>query len=342
MTRIPTLDGWRGIAILLVLFDHIQGAAIRAYILPRTETGRHGVTIFFVLSGFLITTGLLAEPVNLKRFYIRRFFRLMPSAWIFITTLILLNHYSRNPFVTWPEIKACLLFYRNYVTPARDNLAWHFWSLSIEEQFYLVWPFLLLIAGKFRARWLAAIGASGFAIFRLFNWKLYQGASLWDRIEVRADALLVGCFLALVLSDERFRQRASRWSALAALPATLGLLLAMAFFPLLQPLWESVCIAVLLTATMQHPGSRVSRFLSWKPLASIGVISYSLYVWQELFMWFNQTPQILAVSVGIVLPCFAIAGYYLVERPCLQFGRRLTNPRPSKPSDLDSIFVSAS
>jgi peptidoglycan/LPS O-acetylase OafA/YrhL len=59
-------------------------------------------------------------------------------------------------------------------------------------------------------------------------------------------------------------------------------------------------------------------------------------------MWFNQTPQILAVSVGIVLPCFAIAGYYLVERPCLQFGRRLTNPRPSKPSDLDSIFVSAS
>ena len=235
---------------LLVLFDHIQGAAIRAYILPRTETGRHGVTIFFVLSGFLITTGLLAEPVNLKRFYIRRFFRLMPSAWIFITTLILLNHYSRNPFVTWPEIKACLLFYRNYVTPARDNLAWHFWSLSIEEQFYLVWPFLLLIAGKFRARWLAAIGASGFAIFRLFNWKLYQGASLWDRTEVRADALLVGCFLALVLSDERFRQRASRWSALAALPATLGLLLAMAFFPLLQPLWESVCIAVLLTATI--------------------------------------------------------------------------------------------
>lgn len=326
LKRIPTLDGWRGIAILLVLIDHIQGAALRdTYLKSWTETGRHGVTIFFVLSGFLITTGLLAEPINLKRFYIRRFFRLMPSAWMFLATLVFLNHFARVPFVTLPEIKACLFFYRNYMMASGWNLAWHFWSLSIEEQFYLVWPFLLLLAGRSRARWVAAIGAVGFATFRLLNWNFYQGAYVWDRTEVRADALLVGCFLALILSDERFRSLAPRWSAWAALPAALGLLLAIAFFPILQPLWESACIAVLLTVTMLHPSSRFSRFLSWKPLAWIGVVSYSLYVWQALFMWFNQTPQILTVSVCIILPCFAAASYYLIERPCTRFGRQISD-----------------
>src|SRR5712675_1226648 len=89
--RIPALDGWRGIAIALVLFDHIQFALLRHYARPWAQTGRHGVTIFFVLSGFLITTKLLEDPTDLKRFYIRRFFRLMPVAWAFLAALLLFD-----------------------------------------------------------------------------------------------------------------------------------------------------------------------------------------------------------------------------------------------------------
>jgi peptidoglycan/LPS O-acetylase OafA/YrhL len=80
LNRIPTLDGWRGIAILLVLFEHIGLSWFGGYSQPWLLTGQHGVTIFFVLSGFLITTKLLVSPIDLKQFYIRRFFRLMPAA----------------------------------------------------------------------------------------------------------------------------------------------------------------------------------------------------------------------------------------------------------------------
>jgi peptidoglycan/LPS O-acetylase OafA/YrhL len=324
LKRIPTLDGWRGIAIALVLFDHVQGPLHGAYFMPWTQTGRHGVTIFFVLSGFLITTGLIAEPISLKRFYVRRFFRLMPSAWIYLAAVALLNSLSKTPLTSWIEIKSCVLFYRNYYPDG--GLGWHFWSLSIEEQFYLCWPLLLLLAGRSRLRWITAIGAASIAAFRILNWRTYQGVSFWDRTEVRADALLIGCLLALLLSEERTRDRVVRWSRLAAAPAAIGFFVDFSIFPSLQPLSESVCIAILLTVTMFNPDARLSRLLSWKPLAQLGLISYSLYVWQELFMWFHQMPQIFAVSVGILLPLFAITSYYLLERPLTNLGRRLTQP----------------
>ena len=138
--RIPSLDGWRGIAILLVLFDHIQMPLFGRYARPWMQTGQHGVTIFFVLSGFLITSKLIEGPINLRQFYIRRFFRLMPAAWIYLATLLFLNRMTGISFTTWPELHACLFFYRNMVDVPGPGLAGHFWSLSLEEQFYLVWP----------------------------------------------------------------------------------------------------------------------------------------------------------------------------------------------------------
>jgi len=88
MKRIPTLDGWRGIAVLLVLADHVR-FALHAEASPGVATGQHGVTIFFVLSGFLITSKLMEEKnatgsIDLRSFYVRRFFRLMPAAWAFL------------------------------------------------------------------------------------------------------------------------------------------------------------------------------------------------------------------------------------------------------------------
>src|SRR6476646_7446998 len=104
MNRIPTLDGWRGIAIALVLFDHIQDSIMGHYARPWTATGYQGVTIFFVLSGFLITSKLLEGPINFKRFYLRRFFRLMPAAWVFLVFLLLLSHITGNPLTSFAEV----------------------------------------------------------------------------------------------------------------------------------------------------------------------------------------------------------------------------------------------
>lgn len=107
MNRIPTLDGWRGIAIALVLFDHVQSALLRGYLRPWTETGQHGVTIFFVLSGFLITTKLMEGPRDFKRFYIRRFFRLMPAAWAYLAALWAFDTFlCGHRYITLSEISS--------------------------------------------------------------------------------------------------------------------------------------------------------------------------------------------------------------------------------------------
>lgn len=167
LKRIPTLDGWRGIAIALVLFDHIWTAILFPRKLGWLQTGQHGVTIFFVLSGFLITTNLISGPIHLKKFYIRRFFRLMPVAWTYLAALMLLDYVAGGHLTSWGEVRPCLLFYRNYAGPSHGGtMAGQFWALSIEGQFYLIWPGLLLLLGVRRCRWVAGLGAIGIAIFR--------------------------------------------------------------------------------------------------------------------------------------------------------------------------------
>jgi peptidoglycan/LPS O-acetylase OafA/YrhL len=136
--RILTLDGWRGIAILLVLFNHVMNACVRNISSPWLATGHHGVTLFFVISGFLISANLTAGPIDLKRFYIRRFFRLMPVAWAYLGVLLLID--ASVHIVSPSAIVSSLFFYRNFTGTAFGSSTWHFWSLSLEEQFYLAWP----------------------------------------------------------------------------------------------------------------------------------------------------------------------------------------------------------
>jgi peptidoglycan/LPS O-acetylase OafA/YrhL len=268
--RIPALDGWRGIAILLVLFDHIQVALLGHYAHPWTQTGQHGVTIFFVLSGFLITSKLLEGPINLKRFYLRRFFRLLPAAWAYLFVLLLLNRLTGVSFTSLPEVSACLFFYRNMVHVAGPGLAGHFWSLSLEEQFYLVWPLLLLLAGIRRCRWIAAIAACACAAYRWHFWPHYDCLGPNFMTQVRADAVLVGCLMALMLSSQRVRLASMRWAKWTAIPAVIMLLFCVARFHWLPPLHECASIAVLISTCVLFQGSIWTRLLSWRPLTWLG------------------------------------------------------------------------
>ena len=286
--RIASLDGWRGIAILLVLIDHVQDSILRRYAQPWTQTGQHGVTIFFVLSGFLITTKLIERPIDLKRFYLRRFFRLMPAAWLYLSVLLLFDRLSQLHFVARAELWSCLLFYRNFYVHPAAGPAGHFWSLSLEEQFYLVWPCLLLLAGSRRCGWIAAGGAIACAAYRWLFWSHYDHNILDWQTQVRADALLVGCVLALILAVPRCREQLWRWVPVYVPVAFITLLYCVAKFHWLPPLVEVLAIAALIAATTLRNLSFASRCLGFAPIAWLGVVSYSIYIWQELFMPFRS------------------------------------------------------
>jgi peptidoglycan/LPS O-acetylase OafA/YrhL len=197
---LPTLDGWRAVAILAVLCCHAgwPTAALAPY-------GAMGVSVFFALSGFLITRRLMDERrIDLKDFYRRRAFRILPPIVVYLAVVAVLGLGLRVIPMDRSQLLASLFFYRNYLTPPVSQ-GWytgHFWSLAVEEHFYLVWPVLLSIVGFRRARWVAPALALAVAVWRVvdgrFAWvgrlnPLLRGSLA--RTDYRLDALLFGCAL---------------------------------------------------------------------------------------------------------------------------------------------------
>jgi peptidoglycan/LPS O-acetylase OafA/YrhL len=320
--RIPTLDGWRGVAILLVLFDHIQASLLGGHARPWTETGQHGVTIFFVLSGFLITSNLLERQTSLRDFYLRRFFRLIPVAWTYLAGLLILDKFTGASITSFAEVRSCVLFYRNFLSGSTGG-AGHFWSIAIEEQFYLVWPILLLLLGMRRCRWIAVAGAISCALYRWIFWAHYNHSLINDQTQVRADALLVGCILAILWQEGPVREAAARWSKLWAFPSFVILVFCIARFHHLTPLYECICIAGLIAATVSHPKLMFAKPLSFAPLKWLGTVSYSVYVWQQIFMNHWENLPLAVFLLCVVMPIFALSSYYFIERPCIRVGHRL-------------------
>lgn len=314
MNRIAALDGWRGVAVALVLFDHLQDSLMWRHFGKATETGYHGVVLFFVLSGFLITSKLLEGPINFKRFYLRRFFRLMPAAWTYLAFLVVLGVLTGKHFTSRAEVLACLLFYRNFL--GKMGFAGHFWSLSIEEQFYLVWPVTLFLAGAFRARWIALFGAIGCVVFRFVMWPRYGPHFPTGPTFLHADWLLIGCFAALMLHDQQIRSMMARTSAAWPIPALCVFVFCMASQG--EAIAEGFALSALLISTTLNPTSACARAVSVRPLAWLGRISYSLYLWQGFFLAQHQFWALC------VTPVFALGSYYLIERPCTRLGHRLT------------------
>ena len=323
--RIPTLDGWRGIAILIVIISHV-GIVLCHW---TGSFGQHGVAIFFVLSGFLITSRLLREQetrgsTNLKHFYIRRFFRLMPAAWTFLAvrSAFFLNN-GRG--ISSLELPACLLFFRNYVdgSGAHASTAGHFWSLSIEEQFYLIWPSMMIILGARRARWAALFGAMSVALWRFLHLGELTQLPIQATFatQYRADGLLLGCAAALFLPV--LRPHVRRWMLFPLLTALVACL---SIDRYLIPFYESAVIALLLVATSEFPVSFLGRILDWKPLAFVGAVSYSLYLWQQPMLGARS-----ARDLYVCLPAFiaiAFASYRFIEAPLIEKARILcSRPR---------------
>jgi peptidoglycan/LPS O-acetylase OafA/YrhL len=339
MRRIPTLDGWRAVAIAAVTIAHLgrsfyqQQAAYNNFDL--TRFGAFGVDIFFGLSGLLITTLLLEEwrqhgSFDLPGFYVRRAFRILPPylAYLAICTLAGLWRSS------W-EAAGCLLFFRNYVP---DHLVGastqHLWSLAVEEHFYLLWPSLLYLLRPRRARRAALLLACTFGLWRLVESQLpaltLPQLPTHFRTDLRLDALLWGCLFAFLLDDVAQRDKLGaqlRWPAWLA--ATGIWALCVRYYSPLSSVWVACGAPILLLGTVTHPAWLLSRALTLAPVAWLGRISYSLYLWQQLFLvagwehpthWWRTWPFNLAACLMT-----ATASYYLIEKPFIRIGRQTSS-----------------
>ena len=319
--RIASLDGWRGIAILGVLVEHF----VRPRVPSIGHSGGYGVTLFFVLSGYLITGNLLRESENggirLRRFYLRRIFRLWPCAWTYQLVVLFLLALATHR-VMWRDALRCIVFARNY--GGSTILTEHFWSLSIEEQFYLVWPLALVLFRK-RAMWVAIAGILFVTAFRVTHWGVWIDHIHYVHsmpTQFRADALLAGCIVAML--KQRYPRLLSNVRLLATV--TSALLLTAAFTSYASRTAGIFAIGAALLLTIHEP--RLNRAFSYRPLSYLGLISYSLYVWQQLFAHISRPvhPWLALIAIPV-----AILSYEYIERTGIRFGAKLMAAKDRTP-----------
>ena len=351
--RIPSLDGWRALAIILVLGDHAVYASHFPYAeLAWTQKIFHGdlgVRIFFVLSGFLISLLLIREGrhhqrVSLGKFYIRRVVRIFPVYFAYLAVLLVLSlaGWYQDSFSSW---LGTLTFTRNFVGRG-DSATVHFWSLAVEEQFYFVWPIFFVLFSLWKRK-VAYLGFLACAIvacpfFRAFFLSENVGGTFMDRlmgsrsIFMYADSLAVGClsaFFADRLPAGAWTRRCNLYLLLSlgvitgarcaefVLPSGLATA-ADALLPSVQA-W-AIMAALWLSA---HPASFLYRFLNWKPVVWIGLLSYSIYIWHVLFlshfMGEVYTEWMTHHWLFWVIPSLLVAtlSYYLLEMPLVALRR---------------------
>jgi peptidoglycan/LPS O-acetylase OafA/YrhL len=325
-SRIPQLDGLRGIAILLVLLGHQAQKSIQAN-LPCESLAALGVLLFFVLSGFLITTILISEQqyfgtVNLRRFYIRRILRLAPAFVIFLGSIYFLDVFGYIDHIPAYEYVACIFYVRNIF--GRSIPVSHLWSLSLEEQFYSVWPPFLKFVRLRVLRWVALLLTIAMCVWRGIAIKMhlfdYQTGIYYLRPYFRFDSILIGCCLAAWLDTIAIVARIVKSMPVSFiwLAVVIWTMTGERPFPSLYLTIQTIGAAWIVWRAVTGTSFLI---LNNEVLRFFGRISYSLYLWQQLFViatkpaWaiIHQFPYDWFASI-----LFAVASYFLIERPFLR------------------------
>jgi peptidoglycan/LPS O-acetylase OafA/YrhL len=330
-SRIPGLDGLRAISICLVLCAHLTGTAnFPKALRPLSHLGELGVHSFFVISGFLITSLLLNERrktgrISLINFYLRRIFRIFPALYVYIGCISLLAAIGIVKLLP-NDLLYANTYSINYHWPRSWYLG-HLWSLSVEEQFYFLWPAILCLAGSKRA-FKIAVGVVAIApVCRISMW--YFAPSLRMNMDCHfqsvADALAIGCLLAGLrptLADWQPYQRFLRSPAFLLVPIILLVTQTAADHPRiynsLGATVEILCVALCVDRCVTICMGAIGRMLNSRILRYIGVLSYSLYLWQQPFLNRASTSIYTSFPINIILAfAAALASYYFVEKPFL-------------------------
>ena len=363
----PGLDGLRALAVIGVFLYHARPHADGNGWLPG---GFLGVDMFFVLSGYLITSLLLVEwdarnRIDLRRFWARRARRLFPALVVVVLAALVLGAiFQRSSLAkTRGDAVSSLLYYTNwhlifanhsyFVRMSNPSLLQHLWSLAVEEQFYVIWP-LLLVPGLvlLGRRRLPYVIAAGFAVSAALSWLLYKPADpsrVWYGTDTRAFLLLMGILLALVWpAIERMRRAVPLLELLgiAALITTVLLFRQMQDFS--PTLWRggdiaaAFCFAVLIAA-VAHPATGIGEALGVAPLRWLGERSYGIYLWHLPIVLLLRPgvdiawtgPGVVLLQAAIVVTAAALS-FRFVEQPirtgALQ--RRLARHAPRRRLEL--------
>ncbi len=346
---LPSLDGLRALSVLAVILGHTQSALLdKVPFNSAFRDGGQGVAVFFVISGFLITHLLLKElhrdeKINLKRFYLRRTFRIFPPFYAFLLVAATLAAVHKVHISTTTMLIAATYTW-NYIRVPNTWILGHCWSLSLEEQFYLVWP---LCMASFSRRTSLTI-ASGVILLSPLSRVItyYAWPSTRDHIDMmlhtHLDTIMTGCLLALII-DLKLWQKITKL-ALAPIAPTLSIA-----FLLTVDTWakqrfrgmyllpigftlENLAIATILLYVVFRHESLLGKFLNLRPMKHFGMISYSIYLYQQLFTgpYTRQFPLNMLFIVAA-----AELSYLLVEKPSFRIRdlvqRRVFSTWKSKP-----------
>ena len=333
MQRIPSLDGLRALSISMVLAAHSIPLSQRNWLVWKViGNGDMGVAIFFVISGFLITSLLLREHgetgrVSLKLFYVRRAFRILPPFWAFLFLLMLLRTTKHLDF-SWQGWTSAFVFLRDYWR-SPDWWTGHTWSLSIEEQFYLLWPACLALAGLTKSKRAALTVIVAAPVVRIICHLLLPHLGWQEQLmfHMRMDSLMIGCAVALFYDRLQIKWT---WVVPAAIflfvvsPFLITRLHGYYLLPLGYSL-DNLAIAYLLLYVVRNPGSAFGRLLNHRLIVHLGVISYSLYLWQQLFLGLWPFPSgllgsLLAAELSwriIEMPALSLRDRFMAHRELL-------------------------
>lgn len=346
----PSINGWRSVGVILVIFSHLNikypvfdrfsDNLIWGTITSFIHDGNLGVNVFFIVSGFLISSLLIEEERNFKKisirkFYMRRFLRIFPAYYFLLLVYFILQLYDvieisdRSWFTSLVFIK--------YINWFMEYLTSHLWSLSIEENFYLLFPLLFLLGDKFRKRvviFLFLMPPISRVVYHFSDHMWINNLSFTSRI----DAICIGCFCAFYKDWilEKIGKSWKNWFYLAVIGMfSLRFLNMLSYrfeleilfvpFGVTYGTFANVFIALIIMYSIYGPQKWLYRFLNTRIMTFIGMISYSLYLWQQLFIyadlgWFSVLPLNIICFFGM-----ALISYYFIERPFLKLKTKFEN-----------------
>jgi peptidoglycan/LPS O-acetylase OafA/YrhL len=344
---IPSLDGIRALAFLSVFWAHAGVSYI---------PGGFGVTVFFFLSGYLITTLLRKEvevtgTISFKLFYLRRVVRILPPFYLMLALALLCAQIGLvHTEISWPGFAAQALHYSNYWV---IHNSWNgliegtgvYWSLAVEEHFYLLFPalYLLLIRGSLSGRAQHAVLLGLCALIMLWRcWLVYHDNVAIDRTYIasdcRFDSMLFGCALAVWRNPVMDFEKSKGPSVLELVAAAVGLgLLGVTFLVRSPNFRESIRYTIqgvglypLFFLVIRHPQMLVARFLNLRFVRFIGTLSYSLYLGHQVLILVVRShvpaPWLVQSLIALVASfLLSLAVWRYVEKPCAKLRSKLAS-----------------